>query len=96
MVQVWRMPCACAYTFPREARAKFFLKITEGGMLQIERRICAEPQPKHVRVFQHCGFDSKRSDADCHFGRGAQILSLHLRRPHGGDGAKRGVQPREG
>lgn len=45
-------------------------------MLQIERRICAEPQPKHVRVFQHCGFDSKRGDAPCHFGRGAQILSL--------------------
>nr|DAU33074.1 MAG TPA: hypothetical protein [Caudoviricetes sp.] len=65
-------------------------------MLQIERRICAEPQPKHVRVFQHCGFDSKRGDAPCHFGRGAQILSLHLRRPHGGDGAKRGVQPCEG
>ena len=31
MVLVWRMPCACAYTSPREARAKYFLKITEGG-----------------------------------------------------------------
>ena len=50
-------------------------------MLQIERRICAEPQPKLVRVFQHCGCDPKRSDASCHFGRGAQVISLHLRRP---------------
>ena len=31
MVQVWRMPCACAFASPREARAKQFSKITEGG-----------------------------------------------------------------
>ena len=44
--------------------------------------------PKLVRVFQHCCFDSKRRDASCGFVGGAEVLSLHPRRPHGGDGAK--------
>ena len=35
--------------------------------MKIERRICAEPQPKLVRVFQHCCFDSKRRDASYRF-----------------------------
>lgn len=31
MVQVWRMPCACAYTSPREARSKYFFENHGGG-----------------------------------------------------------------
>ena len=31
MVQVWRMPCACAHTSPREARAKYFFENHGGG-----------------------------------------------------------------
>lgn len=35
MVLVWRMPCACAYTSPREARAKFFRKTRRGGCCKL-------------------------------------------------------------
>ena len=35
MVLVWRMPCACAYTSPCEARAKFFRKTRRGGCCKL-------------------------------------------------------------